>query len=216
MPSFTATHTAQEIADYVKRQFGDESGVQVTDADIIRWINTAARDIFKQKEPLKTIGTAALVAGQSQYTWPSNILQVQSLRVNNRPLKMMSFQDAENFIFDQDPDGIASGQPTIWYEYGGQFFLYPKPDRAAASGIQIYYIPAPTMIDALSDVLTVPDQYFNAVQHHVLSQAYELDENFEAAQMKAVSFANEMGEENSDGSVEPDTYPTITILPEDM
>jgi hypothetical protein len=80
MPSFTATHTGTEIATYVKRQFGDESGVQVSDADIVRWINTAARDIFTQKEPLKSIKTAALVANQSQYTWPADILQVQSVR----------------------------------------------------------------------------------------------------------------------------------------
>jgi hypothetical protein len=216
MPSFTTTHTGSEIATYVKRQFGDESGVQVSDDDIIRWINTAARDIFAQKEPLKQIKTAALVANQAQYTWPNDILQVQSMRVNNRPLKQMSFQEAEKYIFDQDPDGVSSGQPTIWYEYGGQFFLYPKPDKSAASGIQLFVIPAPMMISSLSQTLTVPDQYFNALQDHVLAQAYEMDENFDASQLKAASFANQMAEGNSDGSVENDVYPSITVLPEDM
>jgi hypothetical protein len=216
MPSFTMTHKAQEIADYVKRQFGDESGVQVTDADIIRWINTSAREIAKQKEPLKSISTANLVVNQAQYTWPDNILQVQALKVNNRILKHMSFQEAEQYIFEQDPDGTSSGQPTVWYEYGGQFFLYPKPDKSATSGIQIFFIPAPTMIDSLADTLTVPDVYFNAVQEHVLAQAYELDENFDAAQVKLASFAQQMGENESDGSVERDFYPTITVLQEDM
>jgi hypothetical protein len=215
MPSFTATHTAQEVADYVKRQFGDESGVQVTDTDIIRWINSAARDIASQKEPFKSIATAGLIANQTQYTWPANILQVQALRVNSKPTKRMSFQDAEQYITEQDPNGTATGDPIVWYEYGGQFFLYPKPDKSSNAGIQIFYIPAPTMIDALSDTLTVPDVYFNAVLDHVLAQAYEMDENFEASQMKAASFTNYMGDD-SDGDVEYNVYPTITVLSEDL
>lgn len=215
MPSFTATHTAQEVAVYVKRQFGDESGVQVTDSDIIRWINTAARDIASQREPFKSIATAGLIANQNQYTWPDNILQVQALHVNKKPVKRMSFQDAEQYILEDDPNGINSGDPIIWYEYGGQFFFYPKPDKTSASAIQIFYIPAPTMIDSLSDTLTVPDVYFNAVLDHVLAQAYEMDENFEASQLKAASFTNYMGDD-SEGSTEFDVYPTITVLPEDL
>lgn len=215
MPQFTMTHTAQEVADYVKRQFGDESGVQVTDTDVIRWINSAARDIASQREPFKSIGSAPLVANQGQYTFPNNILQVQALRVNNKPIRRMSFQDAEQHILENDPDGIQTGDPLIWYEYGGQFFLWPKPDKGSSTGIQIFYIPAPTMINGIADTLTVPDVYFNAVLDHVLAQAYEMDENFEAAQMKASSFTNYMGDD-SGGSTEDDVYPTITVLVDDL
>jgi hypothetical protein len=214
MPTFT--HTGDEVATYVKRQFGDESGVQVSDADIIRWINTATRDIFAQKEPIKSIKSANLVANQNQYTWPSDILQVQAVKINNRPVKQMSFQEAEEYIFTQDPDNISSGQPTIWYEFGGQFFLYPKPDKSATSGIQLFVVPAPTMITTLAQTLTIPDPYFNALLDHVLAQAYEMDENFDASQLKAASFAGQMAEDNSDGAVELDVYPSITVLPEDM
>lgn len=216
MPSFTATHTAKEVADYVKRQFGDESGVQVTDADIIRWINYAQRDVFAKKEPLKSIATANLVGGQNQYTWPPNILQVQSLRVNNAPVKMLSFQTAEEYILDRDISHMETGQPQIWYEYGGQFFFWPMPDQSSTNGIQIFYIPAPTAIDSITDTLTIPDTYFNALIDYVVSQAYELDENFDAAQLKAQSFSDYMDDKDTDGAVEHSTYPTITVLADDL
>jgi hypothetical protein len=43
-----------------------------------------------------------------------------------------------------------------------------------------------------------------------------MDENFDASQLKAASFAGQMAEDNSDGAVELDVYPSITVLPEDM
>ena len=215
MPSFTMTHTAQEVADYVKRQFGDESGVQVTDTDIIHWINNATRDIYALKEPIKSIATAATVANQAQYSWPSNILQVQSLRVNNKPLRQMTFQEAERHVLDNDPNGTAIGEPEIWYEYGGQFFLYPKPSGSKSDAIQIFYIPAPDMISTILENLHIPDPLFNALLDHVLGQAYEMDENFEAAQLKAQSFGEYMNADVN-GDVEPDFYPFITISPEDL
>ena len=41
MTYLPTTKTALDVANYVKRQFGDESGTQMTDADIWRWIDSA-------------------------------------------------------------------------------------------------------------------------------------------------------------------------------
>ena len=39
MSYLTSTYTGTDVSSYVKRQFGDESGVQITDEDIVHWIN---------------------------------------------------------------------------------------------------------------------------------------------------------------------------------
>ena len=45
MPVERKTKTVQDVLLSVKRQFGDESGVQVTDSDIVRWVDDAQREI---------------------------------------------------------------------------------------------------------------------------------------------------------------------------
>ena len=52
------TLNIQDVANRVKRTFGDESGVQVTDDDIIRWVNDAQLEISRQNEDLlEAVGT---------------------------------------------------------------------------------------------------------------------------------------------------------------
>lgn len=211
-----ASRTVTDLKKYVQRMFGDESSVQVTDEDIVRWANLGQQEIFRQNEPLKSTGTADLVAGQSTYAFPDNILQVQGIRINGMPLQFVSFQEAQDRIVVNDPTNSQTGTPQFWYEYGGNFFLYPVPSAGQVAGIQIFYIPTPVLLTAITDNLTVPDTYFGRLCEFVMSQAYEMDENFEAASVKVQQFAAGMNQLSLDQSVEPNVYPTITILDDDL
>lgn len=51
-----------EIATRVKRQFGDEAGAQIEDADILRWVNDAMIDIARTNNLLQISATTATTA----------------------------------------------------------------------------------------------------------------------------------------------------------
>ena len=215
MSGITATHTVDDVYKYVTRQFGDESGVQITQDDIFRWINAGQDEILRRQKPIKATATADLVGGQTTYTFPDNILEVQALHVDGVKLNYRSFQEAEEYILNEKSADILAGEPRIWYEWGGNFILWPKPTKSLTGGITIYYIPAVSKVDALTDTLSIPDSFYNRLIEYVMSQAYELDENWEGASNKTNQFEKNMQDYDRRDSVQYDTYPTITVLEED-
>ena len=50
--------------------------------------------------------------------------------------------------------------------------------------MSIFYVAAPAEITSLSDMLGLPDRYYQAMLDLVLARAYEMDENFDAVVLK--------------------------------
>jgi uncharacterized protein YfaT (DUF1175 family) len=63
----------------------------------------------------------------------------------------------------------------------------------------------------------VPDRYFQRVVDLVLTRAYQLDENWEAASYKQQEYVNAMNLlENQENVVQMNTYPSVTVRIEDL
>lgn len=210
------TKTVTDVANYVKRQFGDESGVQIVDTDILRWVNAAQAEISNTNEILKASAVLPLVV--DDYTYPlgasMSIESIKSIHVAGVKMDYLNFNDFERFITDEDPNRTSRGKPCYWTEWAGSIILYPMPDSTYS--MEVFYNAAPATLASVNDTLVLPDKYFQRIVDYVMSQAYELDENFTAASAKLdyldsklVSMAND----ETKGSVA--TYPRITILPED-
>lgn len=210
--SYTApTRTVGEIFQAVKRQFGDESGVQLADSDIIGWINDAQTVIVTKNKILKAKSTAPSIVGQKTYSFPAlPIYQIESLHYKGHRVINVPFAEAENRIFGRDPDNVQTGVPEIWYEWAGEFTFWPTPDTVES--IDIYYTAKPTPVANSDDFMSVPDKYYQDIVRYVLQQAYEMDEDWQASQTKSDQFTasiNEMGEEER--TAQNMTYDTITV-----
>lgn len=216
MSYLTTTRTANDLLLYVKRQFGDESGVQITDADILRWANAGQIEIFRRNKPIKATSTADLTKGITAYTFPNNVMMVQSIVVGGLPIPQRSFEEAQAYGFSVDPLKTNTGDPQFWWEFGGTFSFYPVPDKTVVAGIILYYLKGPTDLIATTDLLSVPDMYYNRLVEYVMSQAYELDENLEASQLKNGQFEGNLLSQVEDDSTIENFYPRITVLAEDM
>src|SRR5215212_5975441 len=87
-----------DIKTRIKRTFGDESGVQVTDEDIVRWINDAQRAIVTQNESLLEVtALASLVAGTQEYTLPADILILKAIHI--KPSGYTSYISLKGYSF---------------------------------------------------------------------------------------------------------------------
>ena len=210
------TRTVGDVFTAVKRQFGDESGVQLADNDLVMWINDAQDEINNRNSILKAKSSGTSVAGQGDYSFstiiPSaQIHKIESIHYDGVRLPNMSFAQAEERIFAADPQRTQSGTPVLWYEWAGALTFWPTPD--AAKAIDIYFTAKPARVNStLSTPLSVPDKYYRDVVRYVLQQAYEMDEDWQASQAKAQQFdssVNSMGEE--DRTAQNMTYDTITV-----
>lgn len=198
------------LAQDVKRIFGDESGVQLDNADIARWANSAQMEIVTNNKAIKAKASTPSVVGTAMYTFPSvKIQQVESLHFDNVRLENMPFASAEQFIISNDPEQSEQGTPVFWYEWDGEFTLWPKPDTV--KDITLYFTAYPDELTGVTDeYLTVPDKFYNAVLDYVLSKCYEMDEDGAAAQNAEgrfrASLENQMEDERQAQHM---TYPII-------
>jgi hypothetical protein len=214
-----------DIMSRVKRQFGDESGVQVTDADIIRWINDGMRHIVMQNEGLLEItATSNVVANQQEYSFPANLLIFKSLSYKGEgqdsyfPLKGMGFPEFNSHIQGWDGTAYGTSPPCVYTVFAGQIRVFPIPDVSITEGFKLFYNRVPTDIAAGSDTPELPVLYHPTIVDYCLKQAYEMDEDFEAsgAKMEEVISSIQILRGRDDGWKSQEIYPHITVSPDDL
>lgn len=208
------TKTVGDVYDQVKRAFGDESGVQLTNDDIARWINEAQTDIATQNQVLQATATMNTVANQATYSVAAvnpPIDSIASILLNGRRIGNIPISQAEESISLADPEGLEVGAPQFWYEWAGQITFWPTPGQVYS--MLIRYTAEPTTVTTTTtDLLSVPDECFSDVCNYVLMRAYEMDENPEMMAVKQAEYStsvSERGETEREASTM--TYGTATV-----
>lgn len=202
--------------------FGDESGVQVTGDDIVRWINDGQLDVVMKNETLleETLLTDIL-NGTQNYNLPANLLILRSLsfRVDTStgflPLKGMSKTEFDLFVFGWDSTTERS-IPVVYTIFNEDIILFPIPDIDYINSLKIYYQRKPASVSVDGDTPDLPEIYHLAIVKYCLSKAYELDEDFEASQAQTAQLDRDLSIlRNRENWKIQETYPVITVLPED-
>jgi len=190
MPAEIFSHTALDVVQRVKTQFGDNSGAQLTDDVIYRWINDGQQEIVNNNPILKATKLSDIVADQAEYTFPTDKVQlIEAVFVEGRPIKNLSPQVYREFILSEDPEGKATQKyPKCWYERAGVITFYPMPDTGITDGLKLEYVRMPTPVTSSSSPLGIPDRYMTNLVNYCLMQALEYDENYAAAQVKMAQF----------------------------
>ena len=213
----------QDVMERAKRIFGDESAVQLTDADIFRWINDAQREIVMHNEGLlEKITTIDVVDGQDEYTFPADLLILRSIRYKNNDmvsytnLGYMTLQEFDAFIDGWDGTLYGKGNPQVYTTYEDTIFVFPAPHQDVTAGLKILYSRKPVDVSDSLDPLDLPEAYHNAIVKYVLTKAYEMDEDYESSGMQFTQFQNDVSTlMNREKTKVQEYYPTITVLGED-
>jgi hypothetical protein len=189
------TRTVADVSVVVKRIFGDESGVQLTDADIVRWINEAQMDLASQNQILPAVATMNVVANTATYSLTSitpRIDSIASILLNGRRIGNVPISQAEESISLADPEGLEVGAPQFWYEWAGDITFWPKPNQNYTMTLR--YTALPANVVNSGDVLSVPDECFTDVVNFVLMKAYEMDENAQMMAVKQAEYSSSVAE----------------------
>jgi hypothetical protein len=220
MPAETFTKTTKDVADRVKTSFGDTSGSQITDLMIIRWINDGQQEIVNNNAILKDTKFSNVVAGQADYSFPTDRVQyIEALYIDGRPVRNVSPQEFREFILREDPDLIAKADtPLLWQERAGIITFYPVPQKSITNGLKMEFVKQPLAKTSISDssFLSIPDRYLNELVSYVMAQALELDENFEAAELKRGHFREGLDRQYlRENTSQISKYPQVMADPDD-
>ena len=220
MPAETFTRTTEDVADRVKVSFGDTSGSQITDTMILRWINDGQQEIVNNNAILKDTRFASIVAGQADYSFPSDRVQyIEALYVDGRPVRNATPQEFREFILKEDPNLIAKADiPNLWQERAGIITFYPTPQKDFENGLKMEFVKQPLPVTAISTstILSIPDRYLNELVSYVMAQALELDENYNAAELKRGQFREGLDRQYlRENTSQISKYPQVMADPDD-
>lgn len=214
----------QEVITRVKRIFGDESGVQLEDADILRWINDAQREVVMHNEGvLETISTIDTVVDQDEYAFPSDVFILRSLRYKDDDMESYShidfknLQEFDSFINGWDGTYYGSRRPYIYTVYDRTIFLFPRPDKSSTAGLKVLYSQSPVEVVTSVDPLSLPIHYHNAIVKYALTKAYEMDEDYESSGLQFAQFQGDISAlSNHEKYGSREYYPSISPRWDDM
>jgi hypothetical protein len=214
----------EEVKSRVKRTFGDESAVQLTDDDIINFINDAQREIIQQNpETLEKIVVTDTVLGQQDYTFPADLQMLRSLSYRREStqsysrLQGKSLQEFDEIIDRWDGPSHSQGNPQYWCTFANNFKLWPIPDIAVTEGLKLFYYRNPVDVALDADEIDLPVGYHLAVVKYVLKSAYEMDEDWTSVGNKAQEFNFDVaGQKTREKQQHQETYQVITVLSDDQ
>lgn len=199
-----------EIAIRVKRQFGDEAGAQITDADIIRWCNDAQQEIAIANDLLQVSATTTTTAGTQKYTIPSNLLILRSAKWQGVKLQGVSMEEADALTLSTSASS-PTGVPTTFWQFARQIYLWPIPSSSGTTDLTLYYTRIPNTLTATTDTPELPLQYHPRLVEYCIAQAAELDDNLQQYALKMQQFKANVGDLKDNATWENhDAYPSIT------
>jgi hypothetical protein len=203
-----------DVITRVQRQFGDEASVQIEEADIIRWINDCAKEIAVQSELTQATANQNTVVNTNIYTAPADMLAVRSVYYDGKKLTFLERTEYDAYVNQQDPQEILTGTPYMYTRNVLDLLVYPRPDSVKV--LKIWYFQRPTEVVNETDPLPFPVEYHLRIVEYCLQQAYQTDEDWDAAgQMKGQFDDGLVKLKQLENDVVVEFYQTITVLPED-
>lgn len=204
-----------DIKRRVKRQFGDESGAQLKDADIIDWINDAQREIYTKNNLGQKVGTMNTIAGTREYAFPADLMRLLNVKYDGDTLNELSQQNVDTFLPNDDGDSTARGRVTSYYTYADKFELYPAPD--AVKVLTIRYNRFPVDVTGDADNTDVDKKYDNRILDFCHAQGAQLDGNMQSYVMFMQRFEGKTDSTKDDETeMQANTYyPSISVSARD-
>ena len=195
------TLTGANLIDRIQDTLQDTTSVRWPEAELLRYINDAQREIVNFKpEASATHANVTLTTGTEQ-TLPSGGLRlikvtrnVSDATVSATGKRAIRIVDVD-ILDSQEPDwhdptvtgDAAHGTVIKHYAFDPddpkKFYVYPGVSGDAY--IEIVYSGTPTDLSATSDTINVDDIYGNAIVDFVLYKAYLKDAEFAGNQQRA-------------------------------
>jgi len=203
-----------EIKTAVKRQFGDESGAQITESDITRWANDAIRDIVRKVEITNQHRETSVISGDGGYELPDNFMYIARVTYNNRLIRERKMRDLD--LDSPNIDDVGNGEPGHYYIWSNTLYLHPAPAVGGSGNLDIWYVSQPAALVDDAQVPEIPTYMHEDIVRYCLARAKELDEDYQGSAIFDADYEARIMQARYEQSAQPtDSYPSVRTLPGD-
>jgi hypothetical protein len=195
--------TGANLISRIQDTLQDTTGVRWTEAELLRYINDAQREVvnFRPEATAKHVnnslatGTEQTVPGLTLIKVVRNMSSDQDGATGGRTVRIVD-ADVLNSI---EPDwhnptvtgDAAHGSIVKHYVFDAddpkKFYVYPGIKSGLNAYIEIVYSDVPTDLSATSSTIGMDDIYGNALVDYVLYRCYMKDAEFAGSQERAGS-----------------------------
>lgn len=202
-----------DIITRVRVAIGDNESISVSDADIMRWINDAMREVAASNQLLQVTGVQNTIVGTEGYALPSapTLLKLHSVRYDKLKLPIYTRAEAEDRL---GIDGTTKGSPSVAWVWSNKINLWPIPD--SVKELEINYTRQPTDVTAVGNTPDLPVQYHRRLVDYCLAQVAEMDDDMARYQLKMQEFETGVQKIKDVPDWEDDYYSYISAASRDM
>lgn len=207
----------REIMTRVQRQFGDESGAQITEDDILRWCNDGQLDIARRTECLQSHAETSSAADDGSYELPDEFMFARRVTFDNILLHRIELETLDGMHGTyRDREGAFTGEPESYYIWGHKLYIYPAPSAPGVGNLDIFFVRTPALLRFDTDVPEIPLHMHEDLVRYCLTRAKELDEDWDAAKMIGGEYdARVLNARHETKDPYIDTYPAVRLIPGD-
>lgn len=155
--------TMTQLRTRVRAVVRDDSGVFVTDANILAWLNEAQNDLANRLQVTK-VSTTGTTSGNT-IALPAALVEPTSLRLGTEDEVVWVDDETWNPWYD-------SGDDPGYYlarVFGSNVEIYPTPDTGTAYALR--YIGVPTDLSADADVVSLPQELQTKMVQYAQAEA---------------------------------------------
>lgn len=207
--------TVQEIFDRVKSDFGDTSGAEINDAELLRWVNDEQLEIVRLTGCLEGSTTLSTSQGVSNYAMTNDMIEVRSISVDGALIKRTTKEELDKQYPLRDanyPTGVAS----LFYIHARRIYFYPAPSTTGSFNVAVPYVKAPTLLTSTADTPEIPSIYHVGLVRALVIRAKEKDEEYAQAQTLQTNLRTQLSMTASEAEWPfSDSYPAVRCLPGD-
>lgn len=179
-------YTVGQVIDKVKILIEEAADTNVvTESQLITLVNDSQKWVAGESGSFTAWDTITLTANTVRYNVPSGASVILGLEYNYETddpgygTRMLSRVDPATV-----PHSPKDNVPLFWYYRGNQISVYPSmPVVPSNATVNVLFSKLPVALTALTDALTIPDEYQIVVPYRVAEQVAIKDNQLEKWQI---------------------------------
>lgn len=152
-----------------------------SDAEMLGLIEAACLDLARKAQVIERVYTTTTVAGQQEYSYPSNTISIKRVTYNGRKLTPITMREDDALTLSNSTT-LATGSPEYYFIWNDTLYLRSVPDDAQALKIFSYNRPQTLTV---ASTIEVPEQFQMDLIWYCLAEMLAKEKNYTGSQFYA-------------------------------
>lgn len=171
--------TPLEINTAARQRYNAVGDDFFSDSEIYNMIYQACCEMAVTGLIIEQTYSTLSVAGQQEYNWPTNALNIKRITYNGRKLVPITFRE-DDILTILDQATSATGLPTSYAMWNDIFYLRPVPDTSAVI-IKVFANITPQSVTSTSTI-EIPSEFQMSLVNFIISEMSAKNKNYAGAQ----------------------------------